>query len=52
MSGKISLGSSIGIDAAFAYSLVIVAVLLLPETKGKQLDVTAAREGKLAVTGR
>jgi MFS family permease len=41
MSGKISLGASIGIDASIAYSLVIVAVLLLPETKGKQLDVKA-----------
>lgn len=48
MSGKISLGTAIGIDAAFAYSLVIVAVLLLPETKGKRLDVVAATAPTLA----
>ena len=38
VSESVSLGAAIGIDAALAYSLVVVAVLLLPETKGKRLD--------------
>ncbi len=42
MSASMSLGRAIGIDAALAYSLVIVAVLMLPETKGKRLDVEVA----------
>jgi hypothetical protein len=32
------LGEAIGIDAAVAYSLVVVAVLMLPETKGKKFE--------------
>lgn len=35
LSDHIGLGPAIGIDAAFAYSLVFVAILLLPETRGK-----------------
>jgi MFS family permease len=35
LSERIGLGAAIGVDAAFAYSLVIVAVLMLPETRGK-----------------
>ena len=38
MSESMPLGRAIGIDAALAYSLVVVAVLALPETKGKRLD--------------
>src|SRR5450830_1047811 len=38
MSDSMPLGQAIGIDAAIAYSLVVVAVLMLPETKGKKLD--------------
>ena len=38
MSNSMPLGRAIGIDAALAYSLVVVAVLALPETKGKRLD--------------
>src|SRR3954454_17991795 len=41
MSSRMSLGTAIGIDAAVAYSLVLVALLLLPETRGKRLDVAA-----------
>ena len=33
-----SLGSAIGIDASWAYSIVVVSVLLLPETKGRDLS--------------
>lgn len=38
MSASMSLGTAIGIDAGVAYSLVLVAVLMLPETRGKALD--------------
>jgi MFS family permease len=37
MSESMPLGRAIGVDAALAYSLVVVAVLLLPETNGKAL---------------
>jgi MFS family permease len=42
LSERIGLGPAIGIDAAFAYSLVLVAVLLLPETRGKVFEHPAA----------
>ena len=38
MSNSMPLGRAIGIDAMLAYSLVVVAVLALPETKGKKLE--------------
>jgi MFS family permease len=38
MSDSMPLGEAIGIDAAVAYSLVVVAVLMLPETKGKKFE--------------
>jgi len=41
MSESMPLGRAIGIDAALAYALVVVAVLALPETKGKRLDSDA-----------
>lgn len=41
LSQHVGLGAAIGIDAAFAYSLVLLAVLLLPETRGKALPDTA-----------
>ncbi|MDR5754544.1 MULTISPECIES: MFS transporter [unclassified Caballeronia] len=37
MSANMSLGMAIGIDAAIAYSIVVVAVLMLPETRGRML---------------
>lgn len=37
MSTKMSLGSAIGLDAGIAYALVVVAVLALPETRGRSL---------------
>jgi MFS family permease len=46
LSERIGLGPAIGFDAAFAYSLVLIAVLMLPETRGKAFEgqpVTAAR---------
>src|SRR5450830_84479 len=42
MSDSMPLGQAIGIDAAVAYSLVVLAVLMLPETKGKQFNVESA----------
>jgi MFS family permease len=42
LSEKISLGAAIGIDAAFGYSLVLLAVLMLPETRSKNFIADAA----------
>jgi MFS family permease len=44
MSGVMSLGTAIGIDAAVAYSLVLIALFLLPETRGRRLDVAPPSE--------
>lgn len=38
MSASMPLGRAIGIDAGFAYGLVVLAVLLLPETRGRSLQ--------------
>jgi MFS family permease len=38
MSKSMPLGEAIGINAAIAYGLALIMVLLLPETKGKRLD--------------
>jgi MFS family permease len=38
LSERIGLGPAIGIDAAFAYALVLLAVLMLPETRGKVFE--------------
>ena len=40
-----------GIDAALAYSLVIVAVCLLPETTGRRLDVDSGGAVNVDATG-
>jgi MFS family permease len=42
MSSSMSLGAAIGIDAAFAYTLVLLALAMLPETRGKALSDAAA----------
>lgn len=42
LSEEIGLGPAIGIDAAFAYALVLLAVLMLPETRGKVFEQPAA----------
>ena len=39
LSTSIPLGSAIGIFAGAAFVVVIIAVALLPETRGKQLAV-------------
>lgn len=38
MSESMSLGSAIGIDAGIAYGVAVLAALLLPETRGRNLD--------------
>jgi len=38
MSDTMPLGTAIGIDASLSYSFVLVAVLLLPETRGSTFD--------------
>jgi MFS family permease len=38
MSGFMSLGSAIAIDAGIAYGVAVIAALALPETKGRNLD--------------
>ena len=52
MAGTMSLGMAIGIDAAFAYSLVLVALLLLPETRGRVLDEAPVPAMHAAAAGR
>ena len=42
LSATLPLGQSIGVFAAIAYGVVIVAALLLPETKGRVLTAEAA----------
>lgn len=42
---RIGLGPAIGIYAAFAYSLVLIAVLMLPETRGKTFEQPAPARG-------
>ena len=42
LSAKLPLGQSIGVFAAIAYGILIVAALLLPETKGRVLTAEAA----------
>jgi hypothetical protein len=37
LSTKLTLGQSIGVFAVAAYGLLIIAALLLPETKGRVL---------------
>ncbi|WP_416771693.1 MFS transporter [Pseudomonas sp. RHF3.3-3] len=45
MSESMSLGSAIGIDAGIAYGVAVLAALLLPETRGRNLqDVTPQAE--------
>ncbi|EDZ99325.1 major facilitator superfamily MFS_1 [Burkholderia sp. H160] len=41
MSTTMSLGTAIGIDAGLAYSIVVLSVLMLPETRGRTLGEAA-----------
>jgi MFS family permease len=42
LSAQLTLGASIGVLAALAYTVVIAAALALPETKGRELTAEAA----------
>ncbi len=48
MSESMSLGSAIGIDAGIAYGVAVLAALMLPETRGRNLQESAspAESGK------
>jgi hypothetical protein len=39
LSASVALGTAIGIFAAVAYAIVILAALVLPETRGRELVV-------------
>ncbi|MEX3933734.1 MFS transporter [Paraburkholderia phymatum] len=41
MSANMSLGTAIGIDAGLAYTIVVLSVLMLPETRGRALGDAA-----------
>jgi len=51
MSHSMSLGAAIGIDAAIAYGLAMVAVLMLPETRGKRLRAAGGEQAAGPVSG-
>ncbi|QCP52608.1 MFS transporter [Trinickia violacea] len=41
MSSSMSLGAALGIDAGAAYGLVVIAALMLPETRGARMAASA-----------
>jgi hypothetical protein len=43
MGNSMPIGQAIGIDAGVAYGLVVVAALLLPETKGRRIATVPAQ---------
>ncbi|BCG02669.1 MFS transporter (plasmid) [Paraburkholderia sp. PGU19] len=45
MSANMSLGTAIGIDAGLAYSIVVLSVLMLPETRGRALGEAVLEAG-------
>ncbi|WP_233809527.1 MFS transporter [Paraburkholderia sp. HP33-1] len=45
MSANMSLGTAIGIDAGLAYAIVVLSVLMLPETRGRALGEVAPEAG-------
>jgi MFS family permease len=45
LSQTTSLGFAIGVDAAIAYAIVALAVLMLPETRGRALDGARSEGG-------
>jgi MFS family permease len=48
MSTSMPLGTALAIDAGLAYGLVVVAALLLPETRGRRIAASAARDRTVA----
>ncbi|SAL41714.1 major facilitator transporter [Caballeronia peredens] len=43
MGNSMPIGQALGIDAGIAYGLVVVAALLLPETKGRRIATVSAQ---------
>jgi hypothetical protein len=41
MSADMSLGTAIGIDAGVAYAIVVLSVLMLPETRDRTLGAAS-----------
>lgn len=52
MGNSMPLGNALGIDAGIAYGLVVLAVLFLPETRGRDLVGESAAASPAAVTGQ
>ena len=54
LAARIGFGPAIGIDAGFAYLLVVVAILMLPETRGRVLgnEAVAVRLGASRPAGQ
>jgi hypothetical protein len=46
MSKSMPLGDAIGVDAAVAYGVALLAVMMLPETRGKALLAQPGRPGE------
>ena len=44
MAGSMSLGEAMGICSACSYVLVLVAVAMLPETQGRELESTVVSD--------
>jgi len=49
MSGSMSLGAALGIDASVAYGLVVVAALMLPDTR-RRLVASPHENGAQAIS--
>jgi MFS family permease len=48
LAGGLGLGSAMGVCAACAYVLVLIATAMLPETRGRELDATVAAPARAA----
>jgi hypothetical protein len=48
MGNSMPLGSALGIDAGIAYGLVVVAALMLPETKNRRIATVTANAASRA----
>ncbi|NOT26163.1 MAG: MFS transporter [Acidobacteria bacterium] len=50
LAADIGLGTAMGLCAASAYMLVLVATALLPETRGRELEATVPQPGEASVS--
>jgi MFS family permease len=44
VAGSVGLGQAMGVSAASSYVLVLIAVAMLPETRGRELETSVATE--------